>query len=174
MKKIVSLLLVLMLVLSLGVGCTTDQPADEPDQEQNQDADQEQDQDADQEPAKAEFSITVNGTEFTNENAKDLEFVTVTINKKDKDDNLKPGQWQGYRIKDILEAAGVEEYTSVKVAAADEFSVDLTKDVVDAETTLLGFIKDGEALSEDESPRLTVEGEGSSVWIKGVASIETK
>lgn len=158
MKKVVSFLLILMLVLSLGVGCSTKQPAEEPDQQ----------------PAKVEFSITVNGTEFTNENAKDLEFVTVSINKKDKEDNLKAAQWQGYRIKDVLKAAGVTEYTTVKVAAADGFSVDLTKDVVDAETTLLGFIKDGEALSKDESPRLTVEGEGSSVWIKGVASIEAK
>ena len=158
MNKIVSLLLVLMLVLSLGVGCSTKQSNEEPDKEQ----------------AKAEFSITVNVTEFTYENAIDLEFVTVSINKEDKEGNLKAAQWQGYRIIDVLKAAGVTEYTTVKVAAADGFSVDLTKEVVDAETTLLGFIKDGEALKEDESPRLTVEGEGSSVWIKGVASVDAK
>ena len=158
MKKIVSLLLVLMLMLTLAVGCSPKEPTKQPSEE----------------PATVDFSITVNGTEFTNENTKDIEFVTVSINKKDKEGKLKEAQWQGYRIKDVLEASGITEYNTVKVAAGDGYSVDLTKEVVEAETTLLGFVKDGEALSSEDAPRLTVEGEGSNVWIKGVASIEAK
>lgn len=121
-----------------------------------------------------DFSITVNGADFGTEEAKELEYVKLSINKMGKDGELKAAKWQGYKIKDILTAAGITEYTTVTVSAADGFSSEISKDVAEKDTTLIGFIKDGETLENDECPTLTVDGEGSKSWIKGVASIEAK
>lgn len=159
MKKVLFILLISLMVIGMATGCSngeanvTDTGADQtnvPD---------------------ATFSIAIGDKTFTNEEAKDVEFVTVDVKKADKEGNLKDAKWEGYRLKDVLNAVGITEYTTVTVASEDGFGTDLTAETVNIKTTILGFVKDGETLDSSEMPRLVVDGEGSKVWIKGVASI---
>lgn len=116
------------------------------------------------------LALKVNGEDFTTEGI-GIEFVTVTVEKMDKEGNLKPAEWSGYRVSDILAANGIEEgFTKLTVTASDGFAIDIDSETANAETTIFGFVQDGESIG-DEAPRLTVNGEGSNMWIRAIAEI---
>lgn len=120
-------------------------------------------------PADA-LSIKVNGSDFSTEGT-GIEFVTVNVEKMDKEGNLMPAEWSGYRVSDVLSANGIEEgFTKLTVTASDGFAIDIDSVTAYAETTIFGFIQNGESIG-DEAPRLTVSGEGSRMWIRDIAEI---
>ncbi len=115
----------------------------------------------------------MNGEDFTTEGT-GIKIVTVSVEKMDKEGNLKPAEWSGYRVSDILAANGIEEgFTKLTVTAADGFAIDIDSETANAETTIFGFVQDKESIG-DEAPRLTVNGEGSMMWIRNIAEISTK
>lgn len=118
------------------------------------------------------LSIIVNGNNFTTEGT-GIEFVTVDVNKMNKEGALKASQWAGYRLSDILSANGIENFTTLKIIASDGYSIDIDSEVANLETTILGFIQEGQSIG-DEAPRLVVDGEGNNMWISNIAEISAE
>ena len=140
--------------------------------EMDKDMDMDQDvADADgQMAADYNLALKVNGEDFTTEGS-GIEFITVTVDKMDKEGNLSPAEWSGYRVSEILAANGIAEgFTSLTVTASDGFSIEIDCETANAETTIFGFVQDGQYIG-DEAPRLTVNGEGSKMWIRDIAEI---
>ncbi len=118
------------------------------------------------------LAIKINGTDFTTEGT-DIEFVTVNVEKMDKEGNLKAAEWSGYRVSDVLVANGVESSTMLTVTAADGYAIELDSETANLETTIFGFVQDGESI-DDNAPRLVVNGEGNKMWISNIAEISAQ
>jgi DMSO/TMAO reductase YedYZ molybdopterin-dependent catalytic subunit len=118
------------------------------------------------------LAIKVNGTDFTTEGT-DIEFVTVNVEKMNKEGNLKAAEWSGYRVSDVLAANGVEGSTILTVTASDGYAIELDSETANLETTIFGFVQDGESIG-DSAPRLVVNGEGNKMWISNIAEISAE
>ena len=111
-------------------------------------------------------------TEFTSKDALEIGPVEVTIAEKDKDTTKEPEQWTGVLLKDILEFAGVTEFSVVSVEASDGYSREYEPDLVNSEGTALGWSRNGELLGEEDGfVKLVVDGKGKNWQIKQVAKI---
>ncbi len=113
------------------------------------------------------WSVKVGDFDVTASNT--LETVTQTLHKTSKDGSLEEQECTGYKIADILEAAGVTDFEKLTVVAADGFEYELAADVALLDTTMLVIEQDGEVY---EIPRFAVEGEGSKAWVKDVVEIK--
>ncbi len=128
-------------------------------------------------PAMEEWSITVevvggDTIEFTNEDALEIGPVEVKIAEKDKDTTKEEELWTGVLLKDILEFAGVADFSVVSVEASDGYSREYEPDIVNSEGTALGWSRNGEILGqEDGFVKLVVDGKGKNWQIKQVAKI---
>ena len=124
-----------------------------------------------------DWSITVEVVggetiEFTSKDALEIGPVEVTIAEKDKDTTKEPEQWTGVLLKDILEFAGVTEFSVVSVEASDGYSREYEPDLVNSEGTALGWSRNGELLGEEDGfVKLVVDGKGKNWQIKQVAKI---
>jgi DMSO/TMAO reductase YedYZ molybdopterin-dependent catalytic subunit len=124
-----------------------------------------------------EWSITIEVAggqtiEFTNEDALKIGPVEVTIAEKDKDTTKEEEQWTGVLLKDILEYAGVTEFSVVSVEASDGYAKEYEPDIVNSEGTALGWSRNGELLGEEDGfVKLVVDGKGKNWQIKKVAKI---
>lgn len=124
-----------------------------------------------------EWSITVEVVggetiEFTSKDALEIGPVEVTIAEKDKDTTKEPEQWTGVLLKDVLEFAGVTEFSVVSVEASDGYSREYEPDLVNSEGTALGWSRNGELLGEEDGfVKLVVDGKGKNWQIKQVAKI---
>lgn len=160
-KRIAKFYPVLMLVLLSLVLAGCSQPAAE----------------AEDEIPMEEWSITVEvvggeAIEFTSKDALEIGPVEVTIAEKDKDTTKEPEQWTGVLLKDVLEFAGVTEFTVVSVEASDGYSREYEPDLVNSEGTALGWSRNGELLGEEDGfVKLVVDGKGKNWQIKQVAKI---
>ena len=118
------------------------------------------------------LEILVNGFEFSTEN-NSLEFVTVNVEKQDKEGNFNPSEWSGYLLSDVLEANDITEFSILTIEASDGYSIEIDYDMAMFDTTILGFIQDGLSI-EDSAPKLVVDGEENKIWISQIAKITTK
>jgi DMSO/TMAO reductase YedYZ molybdopterin-dependent catalytic subunit len=110
--------------------------------------------------------------EFTNEDALKIGPVEVTIAEKDKDTTKEAELWTGVLLKDILEYAGVTEFSVVSVEASDGYAREYEPDLVNSEGTALGWSRNGELLGEEDGfVKLVVDGKGKNWQIKQVAKI---
>ena len=101
--------------------------------------------------------------EFTSKDALEIGPVEVTIAEKDKDTTKEPEQWTGVLLKDILEFAGVTEFSVVSVEASDGYSREYEPDLVNSEGTALGWSRNGELLGEEDGfVKLVVDGKGKN------------
>ena len=113
-----------------------------------------------------EWSITVEvvggkAIEFTSKDALEIGPVEVKIAEKDKDTTKEPELWTGVLLKDILEFAGVTEFSVVSVEASDGYSREYEPDLVNSEGTVLGWSRNGELLSEEDGfVKLVVDCKG--------------
>ena len=98
-----------------------------------------------------------------------FETVTQTLQKAGKDGSLEEVECTGYKISEILEKAGVSDFETLTVIAADGFEYELTADVALLDTTMLVTVLDGEAY---DVPRFAVDGEGSGAWVKDVVQLK--
>lgn len=112
------------------------------------------------------WTLSVNGSDITE--AAGLETVTQTLQKQDKEGNLKEQECTGFTLQSLLDCAGASECSTITVAASDGYEYELSADVAALSTTMLVLEQDGEAY---ELPRLAVDGEGSSAWVKEVVSV---
>ncbi|KKH59837.1 hypothetical protein DU75_07725 [Methanosarcina mazei] len=73
----------------------------------------------------------------------------------------------------MLESAGVEDFTTVAVEAADGYSKEYTPDLVNTDKTILGTTVDGQKLGSEDGPvQLVIDGQSANMWIKNVAKIK--
>ena len=101
----------------------------------------------------AAWSIAVQGADkdaFTSEDYAKPNPVTVDTVLKTKDGTTTDETWQGVRLKDVLDALGVEEYASVTLEASDGYAKDYTPDIVNDEQTIIGTVVNGKALTEED------------------------
>ncbi|SHK23133.1 molybdopterin-dependent oxidoreductase [Paramaledivibacter caminithermalis] len=155
-KRFIGFILTLALVLTAFVGCGGEQKAS-----------------AD----KVKWTINIEGIKdeaisFTNIDGEKVGLKEIKAIMKKKDGSETEQTWKGYGLKEVLDYLKAEEYSAVVVEAGDGYSKELPKDLVMSEETILGVIKDGEALEDDNKVQLVVNGKGSNWWIKGVAKIK--
>ena len=161
MKKaalIVSLLLVVLLLSTALIACSGEKTT----------------------PAEPEWSITIEGVKdepitFTDLDAAKLTQRDVEAAKTKKDGTEVKENWQGVSLKDVLEAVGAKDYQSVTVEAADGYAKDYTLEIINREETILGFVRDGEKLDEEDGPvQMVPAGESGNMYIKNLAKIIVK
>ena len=161
MKK--ALILVVVMVLALGLvfaGCSTEELTDQEELVVEEEETEEE--------AVAEWSVTINDVVLSAADAAELEVVTQTLQKQDKEGNLKEQECTGYALADLLAYAEASDYAAVTVTAADGYAYELDAETAQLATTMLVINQDGE---DYETPRLAVDGEGSNAWVKDVATI---
>ena len=183
LKKLLFLALAVVMLFAFAACGTDDAATDEStdtseevaaDNESEEDVDEEEETDTETEADTSEetsdaieWTVTIGDYELVSTGIS-IDTVTQTLQKQDKEGNLKDQECTGYTIASILELAGIEEFTTLTVVAADDYEYELTYDVAMLDTTMLISVQDGEAY---ELPRLGVEGEGSSAWVKDVVEI---
>ncbi len=59
------------------------------------------------------------------------------------------------------------------VTASDGYAIELDSETANLETTIFGFVQDGESIG-DSAPRLVVNGEGNKMWISNIAEISAE
>lgn len=130
------------------------------------------------ESSEPKWSISIeapdgNTLEFTDIDAAKLENVEINAIKKKKDGSEEEEAWTGIKLKDILSQVGISDYTAVVVEAGDGYSAEYTKEIADADDTILGLKKDGQELDEEYYPAQMIAASGrSNLWIKQVAKIK--
>lgn len=121
------------------------------------------------------WKITVEGAgvaEFTNADYDKLSKVTIDVVQKKKDGSETPQKWEGVLLKDVVAALGITDYTSLTLAASDDYAKDYTPDIVDDSKTIIGAVCNGEALGADGGWVEAVAGsQGSNMWIKNLVKI---
>jgi DMSO/TMAO reductase YedYZ molybdopterin-dependent catalytic subunit len=167
-KKVRSFsLIVLTLVLALlTAGCS--QPAETP----------EGGEDGGETAGMGEWSIVIEvigeePIEFTQEDAKGIGPAEITAQQKDGDNVGEEQVWTGILLEDLLEFVGVTEYSVISVISADGFTRELDPARVSEGKTGIGWMVDGELLTEEDGPiQFIADQRGPKWWVKQVAKIE--
>jgi DMSO/TMAO reductase YedYZ molybdopterin-dependent catalytic subunit len=77
------------------------------------------------------------------------------------------GSWSGVALSDLLEAAGVTDYSSITAVAADGYAIDITRD--ELQDAIVALKRDGEWLTEvepDKGPiRLVSPNTPANRWV---------
>ena len=122
-----------------------------------------------------QWTIAVEGadkTEFTSVDYAALPSVTIDVVKTSKNGETNE-TWQGVLLKDIMDALGISDYTSLTLTASDDYSKDFTPDIVNDEKTILGTVVNGEALTaEDGYVQIVAGNQPGNMWIQSLASIK--
>lgn len=101
----------------------------------------------------SDFSFKVNDTDVTNATLEGVSIYKITVVTENKNGELSESTYTGYVLSDVLQAAGIDSYTSVKAVANDGYESELTADQASSEYTLVAIEKDKET------------GEGGTVWV---------
>ena len=101
----------------------------------------------------APYSFLVNGTEVTNDTLEGQHIYKIDATTTNSKGESSTSTYTGYRLSDVLAAAGVTDYTTVKAVANDGYETELTLDSANSEYTLLAIEKDKET------------GEEGTVWV---------
>lgn len=175
MKRVLTILMVVVLMFSLAACGGND--VEEPDAEpQESEAVEPEDSEGDGETSAVEmpeFTIEIVGAEkdtFTNADAADFEIVEFDALKTSKSGESKEQHFKGMRLKDMLDFAGVTEYTSVTVEAPDGYTQEYTKEMVEA-NTILCYERDGELLNNSGPIMTVLKEQTSNFWMKNFSKI---
>ncbi|NLZ93979.1 MAG: molybdopterin-dependent oxidoreductase [Firmicutes bacterium] len=131
-------------------------------------------------PAEPEWTISIEGVKdepitFTDLDAAKLTQKDVEAVKTKKDGTEIKENWQGVSLKDVLDAVGAIDYQGVTVEAADGYAKDYTLEIINREETILGLVRDGEELGEEDGPvQMVPAGESGNMYIKNLAKIIVK
>lgn len=101
----------------------------------------------------SDYSFKVNGAEVTNATLEGLSIYKITVNVTNSKGATSESTYTGYKLADVLKAAGVESYTTVKAVANDGYETSLTVESANSDYTLLAIEKDKEL------------GEDGTVWV---------
>jgi hypothetical protein len=111
--------------------------------------------------------------EMTSERAqRKLTLVSLHTENK-KDDVIKPNDWEGYRVLDMLDFLHVEDFSALVFTASDGYEIELPKEQIDDET-ILAVTKNGEPIKTENLVQLVQNTEFSTTWVKGVVKITVK
>lgn len=117
-----------------------------------------------------EWTITITGAdkaEFTSIDHSRLDTVTIEANLKGEKQS-----WEGVLLKDVLDALGVKDYTSVTLEGSDGYTVDYTPDTVNDPMTILGTRVNGEALGEQNGYVQSVAASQTpNTWVRNLVRI---
>ena len=115
------------------------------------------------------WSVKVGDFDVIEDMAPDtFETVTQILQMVSKDGSLKDQECTGYKVSEILEMAGITDFETLTVVAADDYEYELTAEVALLDTTMLVTIQDGE---EYDIPRFAVECGDSAAWVKDVIEL---
>lgn len=124
----------------------------------------------------ATWSIAVEGAdraEFASTDYAQLDTVTVDAVLRTKDGSETAQTWEGVLLKDVLDAVGAKDYTSVTLEASDGYAKDYTPDLVNDSQTILGTVLNGEALTADEGyVEAVAASQPGNMWIKMLVKIK--
>lgn len=168
MKKLFMLLLVLVMVFSFAACGGADEEPAAPEQEEAEAVEPEEEQSEEGTLEIPEFTIEIVGGDveaFTNADAANFDLVEFDAVKTSKDGSEETNHWVGVALKDVLAFAGVTEYTSLTVEAADGYAQEYTADIVEGDT-ILGFFRDGELLKNSGPIQLVAKDQPSNMWVK--------
>jgi len=83
---------------------------------------------------------------------------------------IEAGNWQGAKLSDVLDQAGVDPFVeSIDFRALDGYSVSMPIDTAQRDDVIIAYQLDGKPL--DETFRLVVPGANGNIWIALITSI---
>jgi len=110
--------------------------------------------------------------DFTEKDAAKLTVVDVSATLKKKDGTEVAQSWKGVTLSDVLKACNVTEFSKIKVTAVDGYEQEFEPAAVNDNTTILGFVLDGKAITADDGLlQLVVPTMSGKSWVKNVKSI---
>ncbi|MBT9159082.1 MAG: molybdopterin-dependent oxidoreductase [Dehalococcoidia bacterium] len=122
------------------------------------------------------WSIAIEGVEgveeFTDIDAAKLAMITVDVVQRRRDGTETPQSWEGIPLRNVMDHLGVIEFSSIVVIAGDDYTMEYTPDIVNADDSILGLLLDGEALDEKRAPAQTIiGGKPARYWVRNVVRI---
>jgi len=109
--------------------------------------------------------------EFTSDDASKLGFVTLEATTKNKEGELSTSKYTGIYLSEILNHAGVTDFSSLTIEAGDGFTAEYDKELALKADTILAWEKDGNLL-EGEHPLQMVPASGTgNQFVKMAARI---
>lgn len=117
------------------------------------------------------FSVVVEGledaTEFNQDYYMDMSEETVTLTVTNSAGEKKDYECRGVYLRDVMSVLGAEEYTSVKVVAAD-YEQTFDAALVNEDTTFFAIEVNG---STEDCPTILAASKGSKYIVKSVIQL---
>ncbi len=178
-RKILSLITAILLALVL-VACSSNQEQTNGERETPPETGaktetEKQKTDEQSESKVPAFKISVEAgeesIEITEKNIGDIKETTLTATINSKKGELT-NEYTGILLKDVLEYANIEEYTSLELEAADGYVVEYTKEMAESDGAILAYIVDGEDMGIEAGPiQSVIDGESAKSSVKQLAKI---
>lgn len=90
-----------------------------------------------------EFSVPVNDKVITNETMAEYRVYSITVTTVNSQGTETTYTYVGYKLSDIIAAAGITEYITVQATANDGYMLDYTVAIEDS-TTIVAFLRNDE------------------------------
>lgn len=160
MRRIVIAALSLVAALALLVGCSqpaTETPVEEKPAVETETSAPETEADAESVTGPEEvkgvtvpaFTLMVNGVAIDQDKMAEYPVYEIASTTTNSAGTTKTTTFQGFKISDILDAAGLtEDYTWIEAQATDGYTVEFKGDIVMEDTTLLAITQDGNPFVE--------------------------
>lgn len=100
-----------------------------------------------------DYSFKVNGTEVTNASLEGLHIYKIEVTTVNSKGSESTATYTGYKLADVLAAAGVDGATKVTVIANDGYEAELNPEYIGSDYTLVAIEKDKEV------------GEDGTIWV---------
>ena len=95
------------------------------------------------------FTIVIDGETYTNATFKDLQVYECTATSTNRYGTEETYVYTGYKLDDVLNAAGETSEKGVTTMGSDGYEVDLDAKETSDSTTLVAFWRDGKPSAED-------------------------
>lgn len=95
------------------------------------------------------FTIVIDGETYTNATFKDLQVYECTATSTNRYGTEETYVYTGYKLDDVLNAAGETSEKGVTTVGSDGYEVDLDAKETSDSTTLVAFWRDGKPSAED-------------------------
>jgi hypothetical protein len=125
-----------------------------------------------------EWSITIEvmgeeTLEFSNFDAEELGPKEIAAAVKDKEDIGEEQIWTGILLEDLLEFAGVDNFSVISVISADGSTREFDPARISEGATGIGWMVNGEPLDAESGPvQFIADQRGPKWWVKQVTKIE--
>ena len=105
-----------------------------------------------------------------------LDQVTMELSRTNSKGKTTTGTYSGPLFRDVLEFAGVSEYSSILLIASDGYENEYTPDIVNDDLTFFTLTADGEQLTQESGgPVMLCAGnQTANMWAKSVIKVVAK